>query len=939
LPTYKESNMTASKIAAYFSLLLFGTIAVAAEPSAPAELDGCNVVWTTPSKDAAGSMPLGNGTVGLNLWVEENGDLQFYISRTDSLTEISRLVKVCKVRVALTPNPFAVGLPFKQELRLREGRCEITAGEGEKQVKLTVFVDADSPVVHVLGDSAAPIAVKASLETWRTTRRVLPQEEKYSAWSMHDAPYDLVESADIFPAVAGDAIALYHRNEDSVVMKTITHQSLQDAADKVFDPLLHRTFGAWMVAPGFKAANDHTLETPAPVKSFALRIAAPCGQTETAQAWLSLAQKIAADSVDAKAALARTAAWWQAFWARSWVFAAGDGGMTMPVNKHPLRIGIDSNGQNILPGLLGRAGIYGRPLTAEEIAKIVAAGREVESPIPGGLQTFVAAESDQPGQHAEIGTGNLDFSHGLTLEAWLKPDAKNVGRIFDKITAGGTDGFLFDANPGNSLRMILGNATLSSPPGVLKADQWQHVAATADAATGELRIYLDGKLVAQRPADHGSPLSRSYALQRYVQACGGRGPYPIKFNGSIFTVEPKYMGMPFSPDFRNWGDCHWWQNVRFPYHPMLASGDFEMMNPLFRLYESVRPLCESRAQIYHGVKGCYFPETMTVWGTYSNGDYGWDRAGHDRNEVFCTCWANAWNQGPELVALMLDRWDYTADEKFLKDEVLPMADSVLRYFDTRFKRDAEGKLVLDPTQAVETYVGGVINDAPATAGLCNIMPRLAALPEKLTTSEQRALFAKLLAACPSVPVEEEEHDGKPVRELAPAAKYVNQQSNCENPELYAIWPYRLYGVGKPGLEEARAAYAHRHNHNDVGWGYDGTCAALLGLTDEAARIMKVKCANSHPAYRWPATWGPNFDWLPDQDHGGNLLEMAQAMLMQCNGDKILLLPAWPKSWDASFKLHAPKNTTVECVYRGGKIEKLEVMPPERKKDVQVMLEK
>ena len=56
--------------------------------------DPYDVVWTTPSKDAAGSMPLGNGEVGINLWVEENGDLNFYISRSDSFSEISRLLKV-----------------------------------------------------------------------------------------------------------------------------------------------------------------------------------------------------------------------------------------------------------------------------------------------------------------------------------------------------------------------------------------------------------------------------------------------------------------------------------------------------------------------------------------------------------------------------------------------------------------------------------------------------------------------------------------------------------------------------------------------------------------------------------------------------------------------------------------------------------------------------
>lgn len=931
--------MKAGKLFACVCSLFFSVAAVfAAESSAPADLEKCNVVWTTPSQDAAGSMPLGNGEVGLNLWVEENGDLQFYVSRTDSYSEISRLVKLGKVRVSMTPNPFAKGQPFKQELRLRDGLCEVTAGEPGKEVVLKIFVDADRPVVHLLGESAAPISVKAALETWRTERRAIPKEEQGSAWTMRDAPYELIESADVFPAGIDDAVALYHRNEDSVVSKTIEHQGLTTIADKIRDPLLHRTFGMWMSSRQFKAVKDHGMETPAPVKSFAVRIAAPCEQTETAQAWLDEAKILAGNSANVQDALKRTSAWWQAFWNRSWVFASGDGGFAMPLNKHSIRIGIDSNGENLMPGDFEFASIYLSALEEQDIVEM-ASGHQLESLEIQASHCWgwKAPENKTTGYHTEtyIKFFNQTPLAEFTLEAKIKPNGKTPGRIFDKITAGGSDGFLFDTYPGDSLRLIVGNMTLNAPPGILKIGEWQHLAATAIAATGEMRIYLDGKLVAHRPGNGESPLSRGYALQRYVQACGGRGTLPIKFNGSIFTVEPKAMGMPFSPDFRNWGDCHWWQNVRFPYHPMLASGDTEMMNPLFHLYESVRPLCEARAKIYHGVEGCYFPETMTVWGTYANGDYGWDRTGHEPNWVACGCWCYAWNQGPELTSLMLDRWEYTADEKFLKEEALPMAESVLRYFDTRFKKDANGKIVLDPTQAVETYCIDIINDAPAAAGLVNITARLASLPEKLTTPEQRTIFAKMKAACPAVPVEEEEHDGKLVRELAPAEKYAKQRSNCENPELYAVWPFRLYGIGKPGLEVARAAYAHRHDHLDVGWGYDGACAALLGLTDEAARIMKVKCANSHQAYRWPATWGPNFDWLPDQDHGSNLLLTTQLMLMQCDGDKISLLPAWPKDWDVSFKLHAPKNTSVECVYRGGKIEKLEVSPAGRKKDVNV----
>jgi hypothetical protein len=44
-------------------------------------------------------MPLGNGDIGLNAWVEENGDLVFFISKTDSWTDSGRLVKLGQVRV------------------------------------------------------------------------------------------------------------------------------------------------------------------------------------------------------------------------------------------------------------------------------------------------------------------------------------------------------------------------------------------------------------------------------------------------------------------------------------------------------------------------------------------------------------------------------------------------------------------------------------------------------------------------------------------------------------------------------------------------------------------------------------------------------------------------------------------------------------------------
>ena len=255
---------------------------------------------------------------------------------------------------------------------------------------------------------------------------------------------------------------------------------------------------------------------------------------------------------------------------------------------------------------------------------------------------------------------------------------------------------------------------------------------------------------------------------------------------------------------------------------------------------------------------------------------------------------------------MLDRWDYTEDETFLKEQVLPMAESVLAYFDTRFKKDANGKIVLDPTQAVETVLrrrhqrraddGGLeqhhhpalcaaraTDDGRAACVLRQDESRLSRRAGR--GSEARRQEGPQACAC---------------RKVREAAEQLRESRAVRRSGRSASTAWASRGWKRPV-----AAYAHRLNHLDVGWGYDGNCAALLGLTDEAARILKVKCANSHPAYRWPATWGPNFDWLPDQDHGSNLLETTQLMLLQSDGDKIRLLPAWPKQLGRSVQVARP----------------------------------
>jgi hypothetical protein len=133
-----------------------------------------------------------------------------------------------------------------------------------------------------------------------------------------------------------------------------------------------------------------------------------------------------------------------------------------------------------------------------------------------------------------------------------------------------------------------------------------------------------------------------------------------------------------------------------------------------------------------------------------------------------------------------------------------------------------------------------------------------------------------------------------------------------------------------------AALEHRWDRGNFGWRQDDIFMAYLGLARDAKASVVGRARKKDGACRFPAFWGPNYDWTPDQDHGGVLMKTLQAMLLQTDGSRIFLLPAWPKDWGVSFKLHAPGQTTVECVYRGGKVEMLKVTPDSRRKDVEVM---
>ncbi|HEX7411340.1 MAG TPA: DUF5703 domain-containing protein [Bacteroidales bacterium] len=731
----------------------------AQQKNVPAHISQFNVQWTTPSNETSGTMPLGNGDIALNVWAEESGNICFYISKTDAWEENGRLLKIGKVKVNISPNPFQDKTTFIQTLNLSDGSIEIKSEIASSALEFKIWVDANNPVIHIDASVPEKTIITASAEIWRTKADTMKKME-VSDLNFYPETYGpTIIQPDVVMNTPGK-ITWYHLNpEVQGFRKNLAAQGLDGF--KLANPLKDRIFGASMSGDKFEKRDNKTLySNTGSNRSIAISVLTL--QPSTPEQWLASISRISKKNTPAEKEnlFKQHKGWWLNFWNRSWI----------------------------------------------------------------------------------------------------------------------------DVSCNDTVKTALG-------------------------------IEMQGNV-----------LSRGYTLQRFISACAGRGNYPVKFNGSLFTVD--YKGQEGFGDYRRWGTGYWWQNTRLPYLSMPASGDYEMMKPLFKMYFDQLPLAKFRTNMAFKHGGAYFAECVYFWGSVFTESWGNKNISEMPDRIQASGYHKyEWVSGPELATMMYDYYLYTQDTKFAREIFLPYAEQVILFFEQHYKADETGHLKFEPSQALETW-WKCTNALTEVAGMHYLVKKIEAMPQELVPGSLKSLAGKMGKVLPSVPVREADNK----KMLAPAEIF-EVHNNVENPELYAIFPFRLYGLGKPHIDLAVNAFNYRAPKGYFGWRQDDLFAALLGLTSDVKAGILQRAKKWDKNQRFPAFWGPNYDWTPDQDHGGILQKTLQVMLLQCNEKEIRLLPAWPKEWDVNFKLMAPYNTTIECSYINGKIEKLVVFPASRRKDV------
>lgn len=428
-------------------------------------------------------------------------------------------------------------------------------------------------------------------------------------------------------------------------------------------------------------------------------------------------------------------------------------------------------------------------------------------------------------------------------------------------------------------------------------------------------------------------LTRNYTLFRYMLGCNAYGKYPTKFNGGLFTFDPCFVDskQSFTPDYRKWGGGTMTaQNQRLVYWPMLKSGDWDMMFSQFETYYRMLSNAELRSKVYWKHSGACFTEQLENFGLPNPAEYGYKRPSDFDSGMEFNSWLEyEWDTVLEFCAMMLEVGNYSGLDI---SKYFTFIESVVTFFDEHYRLlaqkrgskelDSEGKLILYPGSACETYKM-TYNASSTIAGLKRVLQmygRMKAVEKRIPDIPLRIIDDKKM--------------------ISPAIVW-ERINNIETPQLYPVFPWRFYGVGRDNLDVALNTYLYDKDairfRSHIGWKQDNIWAACLGLTEEAARLNKMKLSAS--TLRFPAFWGPGYDWTPDHNWGGSGMIGIQEMLLQTVGDKICLFPAWPADWNVHFKLHASKQTVIEAELKDGKVNIINVTPSDRIKDIEVMIKK
>ena len=465
-------------------------------------------------------------------------------------------------------------------------------------------------------------------------------------------------------------------------------------------------------------------------------------------------------------------------------------------------------------------------------------------------------------------------------------------------------------------------------------------------------------------------MERVRTLHMYSMASTSRGALPPKWNGSLFVTDG---------DQRHWGAQYWVWTTEMHYFPLLAADAIDLMETYFDMYREQLADCKKAAAQRWGAQGAFYPETTPFDGPTLLPD---DVAAEYRDLYLgrksnlqlseraralglydsslrvlakspveldggCYTWiSHVVSSGSELAIQAWWRYRYTGDVEWLRSHAYPMLRETVEFYRHLVEEGEDGRYHLHGTNVHEDFWGASdgIMDLAAIRGTAPLALRAAEILE--VDGELCAKWRDLLDRLAPYPMGSEPQaqalTGGVLADDVWAAGHRGAVDGQRNPE--DVWLNPVFPFEDWTLETRDAAV-------------DGIVQKIVDMAPRMQSILSGDDCNT--AIRTPIAWiragrgealpaivGSYYHAFAPLANGWSLFEGAnqahsieplgcistilQEGLLQSvaarPGDPeiISVFPAWPRQWEASFRLLARGGFMVTALVEHGEVVFVEI---------------
>jgi hypothetical protein len=479
-------------------------------------------------------------------------------------------------------------------------------------------------------------------------------------------------------------------------------------------------------------------------------------------------------------------------------------------------------------------------------------------------------------------------------------------------------------------------------------------------------------------------IEESYTYYLYIMASSSRGKYPAKFNGMLWTT---------GGDTRKWGSQYWGANQSCLYNNALfAANRIELTDPMFKMYSGMYDSCALAAQQQWGSKGIYIPETVAFdglaelpadiasemrdlyllrksWDTRSeifrnyagtkqphSSRWNWIQSGKwvDGRWVYAERGSGPYgpvthifSRGAKIAYQYWLRYEYTLDEKWLRDRAYPILKAVAEFYRNypNVKKGPDGKYHIHNVNSNEPLWGGQDTDEEISS-MMGILPVVIKASQILNVdTEMRPVWQEFLDNLASLPRSDNPNasssrtrSGPPVwiKGLNPVVR--GEGASLPDGNTMPMWFFDLCTLetDPETLKTANATF-DAYFPNGVGPGRKvgvlsklSVTASVLGRADAVKYLIPNQIQTKETpilANRMDLREGTQTTSVQRLGGAADALHTALCQSVPAGPGKpsvIRVFPAWPSQWDAAFTLLVRGAFLVSASMEKGRIEFVEI---------------